>query len=89
MPVEYVGPPLLLFRYLIYFFWYFAMYMTMLGLFGSHLGYPLLLMCTIQPVHRCQLEIFNCAMCVPSTDPGNGIVRHMGFSMCKTEGPQL
>jgi hypothetical protein len=38
--VEYVGPPLLHFRYLIYFFWYFAMYMTMLGLFESHLGYP-------------------------------------------------
>jgi hypothetical protein len=56
MPVEYVGPPLLRFRYLIYFFWYFVMYLTMLGLFGSHLGYPCIINVQFDPYNDVNLR---------------------------------
>ena len=32
--------------------------------------------------------IFDYAMCVPPTDPGSDIVRHMGFPVYKTGEPQ-
>lgn len=66
------------------------MYMTMLALFGSHLGYP----CIINAVKGLYndvdlLVIYDCAMCVPPIDLGSAIVRHMGFPVYKTGSPHF